>query len=150
MMINREIYAFALHALAQHQISSETADFEERAPYLLAACCTEAQALDTAWRRSLGQTSAPSISGVSLSLQADFPLSQPFVPLAGFYLAAMLIIDENADLSDKFYERWCDGMASIQAQIEARTEAQSAPTPSDPPAQEPWILESIGETYFVN
>lgn len=145
-MINREIYAFALHALAQHQISDQTADLEERAPYLLAACCTEAQALDTAWRRSLGQTSAPSIRGVSLSLEADFPLSQPFVPLAGFYLAAMLIIDEDADLSDKLYERWCDGMASIQAQIEAR----SVPAPSEPPAQETWTLESIGETYFAN
>lgn len=141
-MINREIYAFALHALAQHQISEETADFEERAPYLLAACCTEAQALDTAWRTSVGESSAPAISGVRLELDEPFPLSQPFVPITGFYLAAMLIIDENIELSDKFYERYCDGMASIQTQLSARA--------SDGTANAAWSLESIGETYFVN
>ena len=149
-MNNREIYAFALHALAQHQISDQTADFEERAPYLLAACCTEAQALDTAWRRSLGQTSAPALSGVRLDLEAEFPLSQPFVPLAGFYLAAMLIIDEDVELSDKFYERWCDGMASLRAQLEARIAEESAPAPSEPSDEKMWTLESIGETYFTN
>ena len=143
-MINREIYAFALHALAQHQISSETADFEERAPYLLAACCTEAQALDTAWRTSTGQSSAPSVSGVRLELDKTFPLSQPFVPLAGFYLAAMLVIDEDIDLSDKFYERFCDGMASIQVQIDARAKSGTSESGTT------WSLESIGETYFAN
>lgn len=141
-MINREIYAFALHALAQHQISEDASDFEERAPYLLAAVCTEAQALDTAWRRAMGQSSAPAIGGVRLELGAEFPLSAPFAPTAGFYLAAMLILDEDVELSDKLYDRYCDGMASITSQLETR----SAGSESDAA----WSLESIRETYFVN
>ena len=141
-MINREIYAFALHALAQHESSLETADLEERAPYLLAACCTEAQALDTAWRKAHGQTAAPAVSGVRLALDEEFPLSQPFVPMAGFYLAAMLIVDEDTELSDKLYERYCDGMASMTAQLDALSKSGVS-------SDTAWTLESIGETYFA-
>ena len=145
-MINREIYTFALHLLAQHQISEDTADFEERAPYLLAACCIEAQALDSALRKSLGQSASYDFSGVCLNLEETFPLHQNFASLAGFYLAAMLIVDEDSELSDKLYAHYCDGMASIQARLEKESESQG----SSPDAPATWQTESIGEAYFCD
>lgn len=159
-MTNREIYQFALHILAQHQISEDTADFEERAPYLLAACCTESKELDTALRKSLGQVVVSTITGVYMDLDDTFPLLQSFAILSGFYLAAMLILDENSELSDKLYDHYCDGMASIQAQIDKRLaeqekanaekEEEETEDTEQPEETVPWTLESIGETYFAD
>ncbi len=155
-MKNREIYEFALHLLAYHQVSDESSDFEERAPYLLAACCTESKEMDRALRKSLGQITSSSIVGVYMDLEDTFPLLQSFAVLSGFYLAAMLIVDENSELSDKLYAHYCDGMASIQAQIDRWLEEQEkeneetiVPEP-EPEESDPWTLESIGEVYFTN
>ena len=32
-------------------------------------------------------------------------------------MAAMLILDENAELYEKLFERWCDALAAISAEI---------------------------------
>ena len=150
-MINREIYTLALHLLAQNQISEDTADFEERAPYLLAACCIEAQALDSALRKSLGQTASYGFTGVYLSLEDPFPLHQRFASLAGFYLAAMLIVDEDSELSDKLYAHYCDGMSTIQATLEKEEDEPDSPVQPDTPEENtPWVPGSIGEAYFYD
>ena len=121
-MTNRNVYDFALHALALHRVGEDTADLEERAPYLLAACCSEAQELDNALRQSLGQPLPSGVVGVYLDLDATFPLSQSFATLAGYYLAAMLIVEEDPELSDKLYAHYCDGMAAIQTRLDRALE----------------------------
>ena len=152
-MINREIYTLALHLLAQHQISEDTADFEERAPYLLAACCIEAQALDTALRKSLGQSVSYGFTGVCLDLEAPFPLHQSFASLAGFYLAAMLIVDEDGELSDKLYAHYCDGLASVQSRLEKADQQNgqgATSVPDGSASSAPWTVGSIEEAYFYD
>ena len=67
-------------------------------------------------------TPCTNIDCVHIPLEADFPLSDRFVNAATAYLAAMLIIDENGELSDKIYDKYCDMMARIQSEIPAKIE----------------------------
>ena len=89
--------------------SEEYDEFAERAPYLLAAAVTEAGEVDDGYRRSHGLAEIP--------LEADFPLSPRFAPAVAFYLASMLIADENPELSDTLFDRFCDAMSTIKASI---------------------------------
>ena len=121
-MINREIYLRALSLLGERCDSEGTEDYEERAPYLIAAFCTEAKEIDASYRESMKMSPAKEIDCVHIPLEATFPLADRFVNAATNYLAAMLIIDENTELSDKIYDIYCDLMASIQSEIPAKIE----------------------------
>ena len=121
-MTNRDIYLRALSIIGESCDVGENEDYEERAPYLLAAFCTEAKEIDAAYRESMKISPAKEIDCVHLPLEASFPLASRFVTAAANYLAAMLIIDENAELSDKIYDIYCDLMATIQSGIPARIE----------------------------
>ena len=59
---------------------------------------------------------------VFLPLEDDFPCADRFASAAALYLAAMLIIDENIELSDKLFDRYCDIMATIHSEIPAKIE----------------------------
>ncbi len=121
-MKNRDIYVSALHHIGENPSSEQNEDYLERAPYLLAAFCTEAAETDTAYREYKNLGSAPSVDFVSIPLESDFPCADRFANAASLYLAAMLIIDENMELSDKLFDRYCDSMATIQSEIPARIE----------------------------
>ena len=121
-MINREIYLRALSLLGERCDFEGNEDYEERAPYLIAAFCTEAKEIDASYRESMKMSPAKEIDCVHIPLEATFPLADRFVNAATNYLAAMLIIDENTELSDKIYDIYCDLMASIQSEIPAKIE----------------------------
>lgn len=118
-MRNRDIYSNALGLLAQGVDGAQTSDFEDRAPYILATFCREVFELDRAIRSILGVSSAQEFTGAYLSLDGEFPLLERFTAIAAKYLAAMLIIDEDSDLSDRLYAMYCDSMATLQSQIPA-------------------------------
>ena len=118
-MRNRDIYSSALGLLAQGVDGAQTSDFEDRAPYILATFCREVFELDRAIRSILGVSSAQEFTGAYLSLDGEFPLLERFTAIAAKYLAAMLIIDEDSDLSDRLYAMYCDSMATLQSQIPA-------------------------------
>lgn len=118
-MRNRDIYSSALGLLAQGVDGAQTSDFEDRAPYILATFCREVFELDKAIRSILGVSSAQEFTGAYLSLDGEFPLLERFTAIAAKYLAAMLIIDEDSDLSDRLYAMYCDSMATLQSQIPA-------------------------------
>ena len=121
-MNNRDIYISALHLIGEKANSEENYDYEERAPYLLAAFCSDAGETDAAYRsyKKLGNT--PSVDSVCIPLDEDFPFADRFVHAASLYLAAMLIIDENAELSDKLFDKYCDTMATIESEIPMKIE----------------------------
>ena len=121
-MKNRDIYISALHLLGENADADENCDYEERAPYLIAAFCSEAATTDAAYREYKNLGEAPSVDIVSIPLDTDFPFTDRFVHAATLYLAAMLIIDENAELSDKLFDKYCDIMATIQSEIPAKIE----------------------------
>ena len=56
-MINRELYENALRLLAQPTDGAND-DYEERAPFLLASFCNEAQEVDSFLRMASGISSA--------------------------------------------------------------------------------------------
>ncbi len=121
-MKNRDIYISALHLIGENADAEENFDYEERTPYLLAAFGSEVASTDSAYReyKKLGKT--PSVDSVSISLDADFPFAERFVHAASLYVAAMLIIDENAELSDKLFDKYCDTMATIESEIPLKIE----------------------------
>lgn len=118
-MKNREIYDAALRVLAEKCVDGANDDYEERAPYLIANFCCESSSTDSAYRKAHSITAAKKVSAVFLDLDADFPCCDRFATAAVMYLAAMLIIDENAELSDKFFDRYSDTMSEICMEIPA-------------------------------
>lgn len=121
-MKNREIYELSLSLLAQQIDSAENDDFEERAPFLIASFCAEACELDRYLRQGAGIGGARDFERVRVDLDEDFPLLERLAPLAGLYLAAMLVIDEDGTLSDTLYERYCDGMTALRCGIPCAVE----------------------------
>ena len=51
--------------------------------------------------------------------EAEFPLSPRFAHAAAYYLASMLIADENPELADTLFDRFSDAMATIRASVPA-------------------------------
>ena len=49
----------------------------------------------------------------------EFPLSPRFAHAAAYYLASMLIADENPELADTLFDRFSDAMATIRASVPA-------------------------------
>ena len=121
-MKNRDIYISALSLIGESVDIEENNDYEERAPYLLAAFCSEAASTDAAYREMKKLEAATSVDNVCLPLECDFPYADRFASAAVMYLAAMLVIDENIELSDKLFDRYCDTMATIQSEIPSRIE----------------------------
>ncbi len=123
-MTCKKIYKSALKLINEPSgagvgCAEEFDELEERAPYLLAAAVAEAGEVDDEYRRSHGLDPRVPCDDVELPLDAEFPLSPRFAPAASFYLAAMLIADENPELSDALFDRFCDAMADIKASIPA-------------------------------
>ena len=100
----------------------ENEDYEDRAPYLLAAFCSESAQTAAAYCEANGITVDPKVDHVFLDLDSTFPYADRFTTAAALYLAAMLVIDENMELSDKLFDRFCNTMATIQSEIPTRIE----------------------------
>ena len=121
-MTNRDIYISALRLIGEDPYTDTNPDYEERAPYLLAAFCSEAASVDAAYREMKGLENAESFDTTYLSLDGDFPFADRLTSTASMYLAAMLVIDENLELSDKLFDKYCDSMATIQSEIPSKIE----------------------------
>jgi hypothetical protein len=130
-MLLRDIYQSALRFLAESTNASDNADYEERAPYILATLCCELQSADSTLRKFLGKATASISDSVYLPLDSEFPLLPRFSGIAALYLAAMLILDDNSSLSDSLYDKYCDAVSSIYASIES-------------------VSESVKDVYFGN
>ena len=110
-MTCRDIYNAALRLLCEADDSAS--DYEDRAGYLLATFCTEASAIDNRYRVANGEGEQHPFAKVFLELDSRFPLSDIFLPAAEYYLAAMLAIDENEELCDRYFAKYTDALASI-------------------------------------
>jgi len=118
-MTCREIFAATLRLLCE---TEETAsDYEERASYLLATLCTELSSLDNKYRAERGEGPMPPFAKAFLELDQAFPLSDAFLPVAEYYLASMLAMEENEELGDRYFAKYSDALASI---MQPRTEAK--------------------------
>ena len=116
-MTLRSVYETALKLIGEVEYTAAETELAERAPYIGAALCTEAAALDRAYRKAFGLDEVKPFPTLFLSLESDFPLSDRFAPAAAYYMAAMLILDEDTDLYEKLFDRWCSDLAAISAEI---------------------------------
>ena len=112
-MTVKDIYEATLRILAESLDEGDNADYEERAPYLIAAFCTQTEDVDRALRKSLGESSQMDFNSVYIALEDEFPLLDRFAPAAALYLASMLVMDDFEALSDRLYEKYCDHISKI-------------------------------------
>ena len=123
---NIEIYNGALGILAELNDPDNNSDYEERAPYLIASFCTIAKDLDKRIRTIEGLDPAQSFSPVCLSPMDQFPLCDALVPAAMLYVASMLVIDYSSELSESLYDKYCDAISTLAAQVNSADTSESA------------------------
>ncbi len=117
MMMLRSVYDTALRLIGEAVDSVAESELEERAPYIGAALCTESAALDKAYRAAFGLDEQPAFAALYIALDSPFPLADRFAPAAAYYMAAMLILDEDTELYEKLFDRWCTSLAEISEEI---------------------------------
>ena len=118
----KEILKKALRLLNECGESDENGDFAERSTYILSTMFSEAARLDKNYRAANGGGTQPPFSPIYTELDKEFPLCDRFASAATFYLASILIIDENEELSDSFYDKYCNSMASISSELIGQAE----------------------------
>ena len=120
-MKNRDIYALALALLSESGSAESTADYEERAGYLLSAYCSEVRELAEKLASVKGEAKVYD-DPLFRPLDHDFPYDSALASPGAYYLAAMLILDEDPDLSDRLFSRYCDAVSRICAGLPMQSE----------------------------
>ncbi len=118
-MKNKDIYDGALRILAERTEEGVNEDYEERAPYIIAAFCCEAAELDEKYRKANSLPEAVKSNEVYVELTSEFSCCSRFSTAACIYLAAMLVMDSDTELSDRLYDKYSDIMSAISSEIPA-------------------------------
>lgn len=118
-MIYRDVFDAAVKLLCEDATHGYVEDYAERAPYLLATLDMECYAADRAYRQSHGLSEQAPPTATCVALEDEFRLSTAFFPAALYYLSAMLAMDENEVLGERFFELYSDSVSSILASLPA-------------------------------
>ena len=115
-MTYRELFEAAVRMVDETTAEENIRDYEERATYLLATVCQQCASLDRFYRQAYGAEDAE-VGEIDLcvELDASFALSAAFAPAVTYYLAAMLVLDENEDMSDTLFSHYANALASIRS-----------------------------------
>ena len=148
-MTNTEIYNSALSLLGISTNSTEVSDLASRAPYLIASFCCSAKKTDEAIRKNQGLSAQGTFNCVYLDLYSDFPLCDSLSACASLYLAAMLMIDEDPELSVSLYDKYCSAMAEISASLFPDSSGGIDDDIYDDDDSYA-VCESITERYFID
>ena len=105
-MVCRGIYESSLALLGETPSGEHSGDYEERAPYLLAALCHLLADRDVIYRKECSLGSQRVLPEIKLQLYDTFPLCDAFAPAAAYYLASMLIFDIDSERSDSLFEKY--------------------------------------------
>ena len=116
-MKNRDIYNGALRILSESMLDGMNLDYEERAPYLIAAFCSDNAEIDKAYRKANSLPEGIEVNAVCVELDDDFACAPRLSSACCVYVAAMLIIDEYSELSDRLYDKYSDMMSSISSRL---------------------------------
>ena len=122
-MLTQEILKGALALMGEPVTLVEDGEYEARTPYILAAFCTEVALSDQLYRKALGLETGEPYNGIYLALDAEFPVSERFCPAATSYLASMLLLEEDPDGSEKQFERYCEQLSALMAELPGMPEA---------------------------
>lgn len=92
-------------------------DLDEKTPYIIASFCSNASALDKAYRKWKGYDDQEGFSEYMLEQDKVFPLSERFVYPCIMYVSSMALIDIDEKMSDSFYDKYVSLISSITKEI---------------------------------
>ena len=118
----KHILRSALKLLGEVGGETDNPDYTERAPYIIAAFVSEAYNADERYRIAHGLDKSPEPDQVYVDLDDEFPLCDRLAPMCAFYLASLLIADESPELSESYYDRYCDSISSFLYSLPAKAE----------------------------
>lgn len=120
-MTNQNICDAAI-TLCGEMPSAATGDYTARSFTVLALIYDQCLPLDNAYRAAHGAEPSAWTPCVTIGPDEDFPLSDVFIPAVSYALAALLVTDENGELSNLFYGRYVAALAEIRRLIPAAPE----------------------------
>ena len=120
-MTYREIFKSAVALIAEDVNGDTIADYEDRALYILATFCNQTAAIDARYRTANGCIPSAWIGASTVNMNAIFALHEVFVPVAAYYLASALVLDENEEMSEHLFALYTDAIASIAASLPCST-----------------------------
>lgn len=122
-MLAQELLDAALAMICEEPNRQDAnSDYKERAPYLLATFLNLCAPIDRQYRHAHGLGDATEFDGAMLPLEDVFPLTSAFAPAAVYYLAAMLVLDENEVMSDRLFALYTDTLTTIQSSLPVTVE----------------------------
>ena len=119
-MTNHDICVAAIK-LAGETAPEDCPDYLTRSSAILALVFTECAALDASYREAHGKEESGWTPCVSVDLSAAFPLSEIFSAPVTYALAALLVVDENDELSGTLFTRFAALMNEIRRGISAKS-----------------------------
>ena len=124
-MTCRELFRSALRMICEREEISDVSDYEDRAGYLIASFCNQFSTLDTLIKSMNGESGNTYTPSLCLTLDTSFPLADRFLTAATYDLSAMLVIDENEELSERFFALYSDAISSLQSTVICKKETIS-------------------------
>lgn len=124
-MTYRDLIHSAIAAICEDPSASfGIEDYNTRAPFLLASFVTQYAKLDGDYRKAVDMESRViPTDAVQIDPDDNFPLCDIFAPAAINHLASGLVIDENEEMSDKFFDRYINMILDIRKAIPAEVGA---------------------------
>ena len=116
-MKNREIFKNALKLLGGEFDRDLLKEYTIRAPYILGGFIYENCVLDDRHRELLGCGVRKYTHTVYADLALDFPFVKRFEDAAEYYMAAILVFEDDEELSDKFYDLYIKEISAIISEI---------------------------------
>ena len=101
--------------------SHATEDYIIRGQFLLASFVTQYAKLDAILREA--NKMEPQVIKtdiVSIDPEDEFPMCDVFIPSATYYVAAGMVLDENEEMSDKFFDRYVNSILKIKNELPAQ------------------------------
>ena len=145
---NREIYENALRLIGETGEDDLCSDYEERAPYVLASFCSQVTDVDKRIRLIENIEAAKDFNKLYLDLDGNFPLCDKLLGCASLYLAAMLLADNDYELSDSFYDKYCDAIATLSASVGIASSSSGGESGGSEAVSA--VCESRVERYFFD
>lgn len=120
-MTLNDVYILAAYMIGEDPTAADTQDLRVRSAALLSAICLDMKNDDRLYCGGYGRETAP-WDGEMLELESEFPLSVRFAPAAAKALAALLVAEENASLSEYFDGCSKHDVEIIKSEIPAKVE----------------------------
>lgn len=118
-MLYRDIFNAAVEMLSEDHATGDVEDYERRAGYLLGTVTAQLKPIDKRYRAAHSQGEAVKSTALCVDLDTAFPLCDAFVSAATYYLASMLVMEENERMGDRIFALYADEIASIEASLPA-------------------------------